>query len=193
MMTVIFFQLLLMHIESNLFHFFNFQVPIGFGDEADQCLHNEFNNQELGTSKRLAPKCVEWLEKTEATFEALTKREKGNDKRESFVIFSTIFAIMVSAAVGYILGVFLQEHDDIFSYNNRQENKKILLIFSVAILIPIIVILWASPKLFMLMTVSGAMGRAAHFFVQRRADHAYAAVSGSDSGLVFAAIPIQMD
>ncbi|EED90591.1 predicted protein [Thalassiosira pseudonana CCMP1335] len=169
------------------------QVPIGFGDGADACLHKQYEQYESGSSKRLAPKCVEWLEKAEDKFETLAKREKGNDKREAFVVFATLFALSVSAAVGFMFGVLLKERDDLFSYHNRAENKKMFIIFGVAISIPVVVIIWASRRLFMLMTGAFFTGRAVQFFHQKKQDSAYSLVSGSDSGLVFAAIPVQMD
>eukprot|EP00970_Alexandrium_tamarense_P011168 scaffold2372_cov198-Alexandrium_tamarense.AAC.31 len=168
-------------------------VPIGFGDGADACLHKQYEQYESGSSKRLAPKCVEWLEKAEDKFETLAKREKGNDKREAFVVFATLFALSVSAAVGFMFGVLLKERDDLFSYHNRAENKKMFIIFGVAISIPVVVIIWASRRLFMLITGAFFTGRAVQFFHQKKQDSAYSLVSGSDSGLVFAAIPVQMD
>merc|ERR1712029_196416 len=121
------------------------------------------------------------------------KREKGNDKREAFVIFSTIFATAMGGVVGYMFGIFLRERDDLFSYHNREENKKILIVFCVAISIPVCVILWASPKLLMLMVAAFGIGRGAQYYAQKKQDREYLSVSGSDSGLVFAAIPVQMD
>ena len=168
-------------------------VPIGFGAASDECLLHEFHEYQLGVSKRLIPKCVEWMEKTEGQFEKIRAREKGNDKREAFVIFSTIFATAVSGMVGYMFGIFLKERDDLFSYNNRAENKKIFIFFCVAISIPVCVILWASPRLLMVMVGAFGIGRGAQYFVQKKQDSEYLSVPGSDSGLVFAAIPIQMD
>lgn len=170
------------------------EVPLGFGSEPDECLHRQFDEYKSGTSvKRLIPKCVEWIEKTEGQFEKLYKREKSNDKREVFVIFSTIFATTVSAVVGYMLGVFLKERDDLFEYRHRAENKKLLIYFCVAISVPICIILWASPRLLLLMAGAFGVGRGAQFCVQKRQDGEYLSVPGSDSGLVFAAIPVQLD
>jgi len=169
-------------------------VPLGFGAASDECLFREFDNYKSGTApKRLIPKCVEWIEKTESQFDKLSARERGNDKREAFVVFSTVFATAVSGLVGYMFGIFLKERDDLFSYHNRDENRKILIYFCVAISLPVCVILWASPKLLLLMAGAFGLGRAAQFYVQRRSDSEYLSVPGSDSGLVFAAIPVQMD
>jgi len=169
-------------------------VPVGFGAAADECLRLEFDRYESGTStKRLIPKCVEWIEKTEAQFVRLADREGGNDRREAFVIFSTVFATAVSGAVGYMFGVFLRERDDLFSYNNRVENKRILIYFCVAISLPMLVILWASPKLLFLMMGAFGIGKGVQYYVQWREDRDYSMVPGSDSGLVFAAIPVQLD
>ncbi len=170
-------------------------VPLGYDEAPDDCLHHEYESYVTGTSKRLAPKCVEWLSKTERQYTKLYKREKGNDKREAFVIFSTIFATTVSGLVGYMVGLFLKERDnDLFSYHNRGENKKILVWFSVAISIPFLVILWASPRLLLLMMVAFGIGRGVQYYVQRRQDNEYSSLPmGSDSGLVFAAIPVQLE
>lgn len=168
------------------------EVPIGFGAAADECLHHEFDQYQLGVIKRLIPKCVEWMERTEGQFEKICTREKGNDKREAFVVFSTIFATAVSGVVGYMLGIFLKERDDIFSYHNRPENKKILIFFGVALSLPVCVILWASPRLLMVMVGAFGIGRGAQYYVQKKQDNEYLSVPGSDSGLVFAAIPVQL-
>lgn len=168
-------------------------VPFGYGAASDQCLRHEFDQYQSNQSKRLIPKCVEWIEKTEDQYEKLSKREKGNDKREAFVIFSVIFATFVSGGVGYMFGVFLKERDDLFSYQNRHENKKILIMFCVAISLPVLIILWASPRLLMLMTGGFAIGRGVQYYVQKKQDSEYFSVPGSESGLVFAAIPVQMD
>jgi len=159
-------------------------VPYGFGYE-DQCLRFHRHNVSL--------KCKEWMNKAEAQFERLQTREKGNDKREIFVIFSTIFATAVSAAVGYMLGLFLKERDDVFAWNNRRENKKIILYFCIAISLPALVILWASPKLLLLMIGSFGIGRAVQLYRQKREDEGYSGLSNDDSGLVFAAIPVSID
>mmetsp|Transcript_8885 Transcript_8885/g.16061 ORF Transcript_8885/g.16061 Transcript_8885/m.16061 type:complete len:268 (+) Transcript_8885:132-935(+) len=168
------------------------KVPIGFGSASDECLNDEFVQYQTGVSKRLIPKCVEWMEKTKGQFDKICKREKGNDKREAFVIFSTIFATAVSGVVGYMFGIFLKERDDLFSYHNRDENKKILIFFCVAISLPLGVIMWASPKLLMVMVGAFGIGRGAQFYVQKKQGSEYLSVPGSDSGLVFAAIPVQM-
>lgn len=171
-------------------------VPLGFGSESDVCLRRERDRYRSGTeTTRLIPKCVEWLEKTEGQFEKIQTKERGNDRREAFVVFSTLFATAVSGAVGYMFGMFLKERDDLFSYNNRAENKKLLVIFCVAMSVPLCVILWASRRLFLLMAAAFGAGRAAQWYVQRRRDGDYGRLStgGSDSGLVFAAIPVQMD
>ncbi|KAL9185979.1 hypothetical protein ACHAXT_005217 [Thalassiosira profunda] len=169
-------------------------VPLGFGDAPDDCLRHEVSSYTTGTSKRLIPKCAEWMEKTQRQWDKLSQRERGNDKREAFVVFSTIFAVAVSGVVGYLLGIFLRERDDLFSYHNREENRKVLILFCVAISLPVLVILWASPRLLILMVVAFAMGRGAQYYVQKRQDNAYLSVpGGADSGLVFAAVPVQMD
>ena len=169
-------------------------VPLGYDEAPDDCLHHEFESYVSGTSKRLAPKCVEWLSKTERQYTKLYKREKGNDKREGFVIFSTLFATIISGLVGYMFGLFLKERDDLFSYHNRDENKKILMWFSVAISLPVFVILWASPRLLLLMTVAFALGRGVQYYIQQRQENEYSSLPmGSDSGLVFAAIPVNLE
>jgi len=158
-------------------------VPYGFGNlGSDQCLRFHRHN--------VSSKCKEWLNKAEAQFERLQTREKGNDKREIFVIFSTIFATAVSAAVGYMFGLFVKERDDVFAWNNRRENKKIILYFCIAISLPALVILWASPKLLLLMIGSFGIGRAVQLYRQKREDEGYSGLSGDESGLVFAAIPV---
>ena len=160
-------------------------VPYGFGHErSDQCLRFHRN---------ISSKCKEMMNKAEAKFEQLQTREKGNDKREIFVIFSTIFATAVSAAVGYMFGLFLKERDDVFAWNNRRENKKIILYFCIAISLPALVILWASPKLLLLMIGSFGIGRAVQLYRQKREDEGYSGLSGDESGLVFAAIPVSID
>ena len=169
-------------------------VPLGFGDGPDDCLRHEVSSYTTGTSKRLIPKCAEWMEKTQRQWDKLSQRERGNDKREAFVVFSTIFAVAVSGVVGYLLGIFLRERDDLFSWHNRDENRKVLILFCVAISLPVLVILWASPRLLILMVVAFGMGRGAQYCMQKRQDNAYLSVpGGADSGLVFAAVPVQMD
>ncbi|KAL7554766.1 hypothetical protein ACHAWF_018303 [Thalassiosira exigua] len=168
-------------------------VPIGFGAASDECLRGELDQYQSGMSKRLIPKCVEWMEKTQGQFEKLYKREKGNDKREAFVIFSTLFATIVSGAVGYLFGIFLKERDDLFSYQNRDENKKVLIFFCVAMTLPVCVIMWASVRLLLLMVGAFGIGRGAQFYVKKKEEISYLSLPGSDSGLVFAAIPVQMD
>lgn len=165
------------------------EVPLGFGAASDECFKHKLDQD----AKRLVPKCVEWMEKTEGQFEKLYEREKGNDKREIFVIFSTLFALAVSGVVGYMIGIFLKERDDIFSYQNREENKKILIYFGIAIALPCCIILWASPKLLMLMILAFGTGMGVQFYIQKRQSSAYSSVPGGESGLVFAAIPVQMD
>ncbi len=168
----------------------------GFGNEGDKCLHNEYEQYESGTSKRLAPKCVEWIRKTETKFETLAKREKGNDKREGFVIFATLFATTVSLAVGFMYGIFMRDRDEILGYGHGRENKRVLIFFAVAISIPALVILWACPRLFILMAAGFVIGRLAQVFYEKKyGDNPYSIVSGggTESGLVFAAIPVQMD
>mmetsp|Transcript_8796 Transcript_8796/g.18658 ORF Transcript_8796/g.18658 Transcript_8796/m.18658 type:complete len:267 (-) Transcript_8796:141-941(-) len=172
------------------------EIMFGFGNEGDKCLHNEYEEYESGTSKRLAPKCVEWIEKTESKFETVAKREKGNDKREGFVIFATLFATTVSLAVGFMFGIFMRDRDEILGYGHGRENKRVLVFFAVAISIPALVILWACPRLFMLMAGGFVLGRLAQVFYERKyGDNPYSMVSGgnAESGLVFAAIPVQMD
>jgi len=166
------------------------EVPFGFGAEADACLRHEFGQYKSGTSKRLIPKCVEWIEKTEGQFDKLCNRENGDDKREVFVVFSTIFATAVSGLLGYMLGLFLKERDDLFSYQNRNENKKILIFFCAAVSLPVLVILWACPRLLLLMIGTFAIGRGVQYYIQMKEDRLYSSVSTFDSGLVFAAIPI---
>mmetsp|Transcript_24438 Transcript_24438/g.36333 ORF Transcript_24438/g.36333 Transcript_24438/m.36333 type:complete len:229 (+) Transcript_24438:36-722(+) len=105
------------------------QVPFGFGDSADNCLRSEFNQYEsVGIhSNRLTPKCYNWIFKTQDRFNLYHEREKGDDKREGFVIFSTLFGMGMSAAVGYMIGLYQKEHEDILSFSNdgRRESKKI--------------------------------------------------------------------
>ena len=169
-------------------------VPFGFGGTSDECLHREFEQyEESNTRTRMIPKCVEWIEKTEAQFQKLYEREKGNDKREIFVIVSTLFATTVSGVVGYMLGLFIKDRDDIFSYNNRAENKKILMYFGIAISLPFFVILWASPRLLLLMAVAFGIGRGVQYYIEKKQDGEYSGLPGSDSGLVFAAIPVSID
>ena len=166
-------------------------VPFGFGVEADVCLRHEFDQYKSGTTKRLIPKCVEWIEKTEGQFEKLCNRENGDDKREAFVVFSTIFATAVSGLLGYMLGLFLKERDDfLFSYQNRNENKKILIFFCAAVSLPVLVILWACPRLLFLMIGTFGIGRGVQYYIQTKEDRLYSSVSTFDSGLVFAAIPV---
>ena len=142
----------------------------------------------------MIPKCVEWIEKTEAQFQKLYEREKGNDKREIFVIFSTLFATAVSGVVGYMFGLFIKDRDDIFSYSNRAENKKILIYFGIALSLPFLVILWASPRLLLLMVGAFGIGRAVQYYIEKKQDGGdYSGLPGSDSGLVFAAIPVSID
>ena len=159
-------------------------VPYGFGYGSDECvrLHRH----------KFSSKCTEWMNKADAKFQQLQTREKGNDKREIFVIFSTIFATAVSAAVGYMFGLFLKERDDVFAWNNRRENKKIILYFCIAISLPALVILWASPKLLLLMIGSFGIGRAVQLYRQKREDEGYSGLP-TESGLVFAAIPVSID
>jgi hypothetical protein len=166
-------------------------VPLGFGSEADECLRHEFDQYISGAlKKRLIPKCVEWIEKTEGQYEELYTREKGDDKREAFVIFSAIFATTVAGFLGYMFGLFLKERDDLFSYQNRDENKKMLIIFSAALSLPALIILWICPRLLMLMIGTFGVGRGVQFHVQNKEDQRYSSLSMGDSGLVFAAVPI---
>jgi hypothetical protein len=116
-------------------------VPLGFGDDGDICLRDIFDQYKTGVSKRLIPKCVDWIEKSEGQFDKIRIREKGDDRRELFVIFSTIFATTVSGGLGYLLGFFLKERDDLFSYHNRHENKKVLICFGAVTSIPVVVLL----------------------------------------------------
>ena len=122
------------------------------------------------------------------------KREKGNDKREAFVIFATLFATLVSLAVGYMYGIFMRDRDEILGYGHGRQNKRVLIFFGVVISIPALVILWACPKMFMLMGGGFIVGRVTQIFYERKyGGNPYSSVLGSDSGLVFAAIPVQMD
>ncbi len=171
------------------------QIPFGFGDLTDNCLRSEFNQYQSGHSKRLTPNCLNWMTKTQEQFNLYHEREKGDDKREGFVIFSTLFATAMSAAVGYMIGLYQKEHDEIlsFSYERRRESKKILAIIVVAISIPACIILYTCPRLLVLMTITLIGGRAAQWYIQKKEDISYSGLPGSDSGLVFAAIPVQMD
>jgi len=169
-------------------------VPFGFGPEPDDCLRHELEQYQT-VAKKLISKCVEWMEKTEGQFDKVVKRESGNDKREAFVAFSTIFATGVSGVAGYMIGLFLKDRDDIFQFNQRAENKRILLYFGVAVSLPLFAILWVCPKLLLVMGVAYFVGRGAQYYVQRRKEQGYGLVPGSDSGagLVFAAIPVDMN
>lgn len=173
------------------------QVPLGFGDGVDTCLRDQalYNHHENG-KQRLTAKCSEWIEKAEEQFNLYHDRERGDDKREGFVIFSTLFATVLSCAVGYLLGMYQQEHEDIlaFSFERRRESKKILMIIALAIAIPACIILVTCPVLLGLMTVTFFVGRGVQWFIEKKQESVYSAVSGSEtSGLVFAAIPVQMD
>ena len=165
-------------------------VPLGFGNDGDVCLRDIYDQYKTGISKRLIPTCVERIDKTEGQFDKVRIREKGNDRRELFVIFSTIFATSVSGGLGYLLGLFQKERDDLFSYHNRNENKKILIVFGVVTLIPVVVLLWACPRLLVIMMITAGMGRSAQYYIQMQEELAYSRVSGSDSGIVFAAVPL---
>ena len=167
-----------------------YDVPLGFGNDGDVCLREVYDQYKTGVSKRLIPKCVDWIDKTEGQFDKIRIREKGNDRRELFVIFSTIFATSVSGGLGYILGLFQKERDDLFSYHNRNENKKILIFFGVVTSIPVVIILWACPRLLVIMMITAGIGRGAQYYIQMRDELAYSRVSGSDSGIVFAAVPL---
>ena len=168
-------------------------VPLGYGHEADDCLRHEMELHMTDMAKRIIPKCVEWLQKAQGQYEKMTKREKGNDKREGFVVFSTLFATSISGVVGFMVGIFMKDQNDIFQYHNRSENKKLLVYFSAAVSLPLLVILWASPKLLLLMALAFLIGLSAQYYIERRKEQTYGLVSGSDSGLVFAAIPVNMD
>lgn len=174
------------------------QVPLGFGDSVDTCLRDEcftYKHHQNG-KQRMTAKCSEWIEKAEEQFNLYHDRERGDDKREGFVIFSTLFATALSCAVGYLLGMYQQEHDDIlaFSFERRRESKKILMIIALAIAIPACIILVTCPVLLGLMTVTFFVGRGVQWFIEKKQESVYSAVSGSESsGLVFAAIPVQMD
>ncbi len=174
------------------------QVPLGFGDSVDTCLRDEclgYKHHQNG-KQRMTAKCSEWIEKAEEQFNLYHDRERGDDKREGFVIFSTLFATALSCAVGYLLGMYQQEHEDIlaFSFERRRESKKILMIIALAIAIPACIILVTCPVLLGLMTVTFFVGRGVQWFIEKKQESVYSAVSGSESsGLVFAAIPVQMD
>ncbi|KAL7449027.1 LOW QUALITY PROTEIN: hypothetical protein ACHAWC_001135 [Mediolabrus comicus] len=168
------------------------QVPLGFGDSVDTCLRDECFTYKNG-KQRMTAKCSEWIEKAE---EQIYIMNRGDDKREGFVIFSTLFATALSCAVGYLLGMYQQEHEDIlaFSFERRRESKKILVIIALAIAIPACIILVTCPVLLGLMTVTFFVGRGVQWFIEKKQESVYSAVSGSEtSGLVFAAIPVQMD
>mmetsp|Transcript_11648 Transcript_11648/g.19285 ORF Transcript_11648/g.19285 Transcript_11648/m.19285 type:complete len:254 (+) Transcript_11648:115-876(+) len=113
------------------------EVPLGFGTSADNCLRNEFSQyQSVGIhSNRLTPKCYNWIEKTEDCFNTYHEREKGDDQREGFIIFATLFAMALSAVVGYMIGLYQKEDDDILSFSpdRRQESKKIFTVIALAI------------------------------------------------------------
>lgn len=166
------------------------EVPFGFGNASDNCLRHEYEQYNAGTSRRLIPKCVEWIEESESQFEVILQREKGNDKREMFVLFSTIFATVMSGILGYIFGLFLNDRDDLFSYQNRRANRRVLIYFGIAITLPALFILWASVKLLLLMIGCFAVGRGAQYYVQMREEREYSSLPMSDSRSVFAAIPV---
>lgn len=166
------------------------KVPLGFGNESDRCLRKEFEQYKAGATRRLIPKCVEWIEKSEEKFEEIIQRERGNDKREMFVLFSTVFATVMSGVLGYIFGLFLNDRDDLFSYQNRRENRRVLMYFCIAITLPALFILWASVKLLCLMIGCFGVGRGAQYYVQQRNEREYSSLPMSDSGSVFAAIPV---
>jgi hypothetical protein len=165
------------------------EVPLGFGAEADVCLRHEFDQYKSG-AKRLIPKCVEWIEKTEGQFEKLCNREKGDDKREAFVVFSIVVTTTVCGLLGYFFGLFLKERDDLFSYQNRNENRKIMIMFCAAISLPVLIILWACPKLLFLVIGAFGIGRGVQYYIQKKEGRPYSSVPTFESGLVFAAIPI---
>mmetsp|Transcript_11652 Transcript_11652/g.17834 ORF Transcript_11652/g.17834 Transcript_11652/m.17834 type:complete len:275 (-) Transcript_11652:54-878(-) len=173
------------------------QVPLGFGDSADNCLRSEFSHyQSVGIhTNRLTPKCFNWMEKTQDRFNLYHDRVKSDDKREGFVIFATLFAMAMSAAVGYMIGLYQKEHEDMlsFSHDRRHESKKIFAIIALAISIPACIILFTCPRFLVFMTIALMMGRAVQWYIQKKEDISYSALSPSDSGLVFAAIPVQMD
>lgn len=168
-------------------------VPLGFGAAPDACLRNELTQYRTGVLKRMIPKCVEWMDKTEGQFAKLHAREGGNDRRERVVVFATVFATALSAIVGYMFGIFLRERDEAFAYHDRDDSRKTLAFFGVVMSIPVGVILWASPTLFMVMAGTCGIGRGAQYYVQKKKDAEYSGVPASDSGSVFAAIPVQMD
>ena len=172
------------------------EIPLGYGDAADDCLRKLSDREEkIEQSKRLAPKCDDWISKTNDYFYAYLDREESDDMREWVVIFATLFAMTLSAAVGYMIGIYQKEHEDIlaFSYERRRESKKIFVILALAVAIPACIVLFTCPKLLVLMTITFVLGRAALWYKLRKEDVvAYSALSG-DSGLVFAAIPVQMD
>jgi len=166
-------------------------VPLGFGAAADECLRDELTRYRAGAARRVIPKCVDWMEKTGGQFAALGARERGNDRRERFVIFATVFAVAAAGVVGYMFGIFLKERDDLFAYQDRDENTRVLRIVGAAIVVPAGVVLWASPKLLLVMAGTFGMGRGAQHYVQRRKE-VYAAVPREDTGVVFAAIPVPL-
>ena len=166
------------------------EVPFGFGISSDNCLRQEFDQYKSGTIRRLIPKCVEWIEKSELQFEVILQRERGNDKREMFVLFSTIFATVMSGVLGYIFGLFLNDRDDLFSYQNRRENRRVLIYFCIAITLPALFILWASVQLLCLMIGCFGVGRGAQYYIQKREEREYSSLPMSDSRLIFAAIPV---
>lgn len=168
-------------------------VPFGFGDTDDDCLRSEFNQYQSRNSKRLTQKCYDLMEKTQERFNLYHEREKGDDKREWFVIFSTLFATAMSAAVGYMIGLYQKEHEDILSFSSdrRREGQKICAIIALAISIPACIILFTCPRLLVLMTIALFVGRAVQWYIEKKEDISYSALSGNESsGLVFAAIPV---
>ena len=173
------------------------EVPLGFGTSADNCLRSEFSQyQSVGIhSNRLTPKCYDWIEKTEDRFNVYHEREKGDDKRETFVIFATLFAILLASAVGYMIALYQKEHDDILSFSpdRTQESKKIFVMIALAISIPAFVILFTSPRLLLFMTIALVLGWGVQFYIQKKEEISYSTLPSGESGLVFAAIPVQMD
>jgi 1,4-dihydroxy-2-naphthoate octaprenyltransferase len=92
--------------------------------------------------------------------------------------------------LGYFFGLFLKERDDLFSYQNRNENRKIMIMFCAAISLPVLIILWACPKLLFLVIGAFGIGRGVQYYIQKKEGRPYSSVPTFESGLVFAAIPI---
>lgn len=169
------------------------EMPIGYGEAADACLHKEYIESETGTAKRLSPRCVTGMESTEDRFNRLASNEKGNDKREWFIRFATLIAALLSVGTGVIYGIFKAERDESLSLGFGSQDDKVITVFLLACTIPAVIILWASPVLMTIMFLSFLVGRFSQLFFMKMSENQYSSVSTMESGLVFAAIPVQLD